>query len=137
MYFFAFLFLTGCIYNLVIGNYVEAIAGVASATILSTSKFLWDSTEGLSKFNRLWMPAVITILTLTISFISINLLKKIEIGSEKYVHVVEMKLNFPKLKELISNAMEDGTISIVEYHGIQEQYQKLRKAKAIQQLTEK
>jgi hypothetical protein len=137
MYLFAFLSLTFCVYNLVIGNYVEAIVGTALAIILSTSKFFWDSTKGLSKLERLSMPVRITILVIAISFITIILLEKIEIGSEKYVQVAETKLNFPKLNELIHNAMEDGKISIAEYHGIQKQHKELRKVKAIKQLTEK
>jgi len=119
MYLLAFLFLIFCIYNLVIGYYVEAIGGAALAIILSTSKFFWDSTKGLSKLERLSMPVRITILVIAISFITIILLEKI--GSEKYVQVAEIKLNFPKLNELIRNAMEDGKISIAEYHGIKKQ----------------
>ena len=121
---------------MVIGNYFETIVGVALAILFTASKFFWDSAEGLSKLNRLRMPAGITVLVIMLAFISMKLLEEIEIGTGKYVQVAEIKIHFPKLNDLIRNAMEDGKISIVEYHDIQKRYQEQRKVKAIQQLTE-
>ena len=129
MYLFAFLFTIGCIYNLVTADYVEAVGSAAVAIILGACKFYWDSTEGLSRLNRLRIAAVTTFFVLAFSFVTIKILREIEIGSEKYAKVSEIRLNFPELNGIIRNIMEDGKISIVEYRYVLEQCKKQRKIK--------
>lgn len=136
MYFLALLFFAGAAYNLFIGDIIEGIWGLAIAVVLGAGKYSWDLMKDEKFIQRIRMPILVIILVLVFSFISIKVVVNIEVGTEKYVELAEIKKSFPEIRKSIEQSMKDGKVSIAEFRKIQDQYQKIRKAKAIRSLKE-
>ena len=117
------------------GDLVQALISLSVSIIIGVSTYFWNITGIESKLKRLRIPVVVTIFVGVIVFISINVLDYVEISTEKYEQVIEMKDKFPQLNKTILVHMEDGKISIVEYHDIKGRYKKPGKSRAIEELT--
>jgi hypothetical protein len=129
MYYLALLFFLGSIYNLYVGGFINAIVGLAVAINLAGVKFSWNVTEGERFLLRTPGPIVITLFVYGGSIMAIEFVKEIEISPEKYVHLKEIRESTPETTKLIKDFMNDGKISLIEYHDIQEHYRKVSKDK--------
>ncbi len=135
MYIIAILFLIGCISNLLIGNYVEAVWGFAIFIILNTSQYCWDESKESSTLERVGTHAGIVIFVVIVSLLMIRILDEIEIGSKRYVKISEYNYEFNELSKIIENSMKDKKISIIEYRNIESMYDELSKKEAIKSIS--
>ncbi len=135
MYIIAILFLIGCISNLLIGNYVEAVWGFAIFIILNTSQYYWDESKESSTLERVGTHAGIVIFVVIVSLLTIRILDEIEIGSKKYVKISEYNYEFNELNKIIENSMKDKKITIIEYRNIEAMYDELSKKEAIKSIS--
>ena len=135
MYIIAILFLIGCISNLLIGNYVEAVWGFAIFIILNTSQYYWDESKESSTLERVGTYAGIVIFVVIVSLLMIRILDEIEIGSKRYVKISEYNYEFNELNKIIENSMKDKKISIIEYRNIEAMYDELSKKEAIKSIS--
>jgi hypothetical protein len=135
MYIIAILFLIGCISNLLIGNYVEAVWGFAIFIILNTSQYYWDESKESSTLERVGTYAGIVIFVVIVSLLMIRILDEIEIGSKKYVKISEYNYEFNELNKIIENSMKDKKITIIEYRNIEAMYDELSKKEAIKSIS--
>ncbi len=135
MYIIAILFLIGCISNLLIGNYVEAVWGFAIFIILNTSQYYWDESKESSTLERDGTHAGIVIFVVIVSLLAIRILDEIEIGSKKYVKISEFNYEFNELNKIIENSMKDKKITIIEYRNIEAMYDELSKKEAIKSIS--
>ena len=136
MYYLALLSFFGSIYNLYVGDFIEAVWGLALAIGLAGVKFSWDVAGGEKFLLRICGPILITMFVTAGSAFVTEILKEIEISAEKYVHlkeiskIKEISKTTPETTELIKDCMKDEKISIVEYHDIQERYRQISKYKS-------
>lgn len=130
MYYVSLLFFFGFIYNLYVGDLIEAIGSLAIAIILASWKCSWDFSKGKKFLYRIVAPSVITILVLGGSLWGIEIVEETEISAEKYLHLKEIRKSTPEIAKLIKDCMKDGKISVVEYYDIQEQYWEIEKDKS-------
>jgi len=118
------LFLIGVLINVIYGDFINAIFGFLVVIILYISSLFWDTLEKYGK-------AITVIISIGLLAGALKVMDIIEITPEQYQKVSEIKLMFPELNTKITKAIEDGEISIMENHEIDEKYKKLLKEKAI------
>ena len=117
------------------GDLVQAVISLSVAIIIGLSTYFWNITRIESKLKRLRIPVFVTIFVGVLAFISIKVFEYAEIGTEKYEQIIEMNHKFPQINESMLVYLEDGKISIMEYHDIKGRYKKPGKARAIEELT--
>lgn len=138
MHWVALFFIIGAIISVAVGDYVEAVGGVAVAVIISFNASVWGkyTDSSVSTIKRIGLSIAITALIAGFAFFVIKILEEIEIFSETYVQVTDMQAKYPRLNEEIRHAMEDGKISIVEYYDIEERSHLFGKEMAIKAIME-
>jgi hypothetical protein len=114
MYYLAVIFLFAFIYNLFFGDFIEAIGALAIAIISASWKFIWDYSKGQKFLYRIVAPIVITLFVIGGSAFVIEIVKEIEISTEKYKNLKEISKSTPAITKLIKDGMKDGKISVVE-----------------------
>jgi hypothetical protein len=130
MYYLAVIWLFAFIYALYVGNFIGAIYALAGAIISASWKFIWDYSKGEKFLHRIVVPIIITLFVIGGSTFVIEIVKGIEISTEKYKNLKEISKSTPEIIKLIKDGMKDEKISVVEYYDIQEQYKKISKDKS-------
>lgn len=135
MYLVAVLFLLWALANLVGGDYVDVVIGVAAAAALAAGQYFWDELGGDSLTQRLKVPVIIGVMIAAMAIVVILLLEEVEISAKHYVRLESAVAEFPDLLPAARKALSDRKVSIVEFHNLERSYHRLAKERAIRTLN--
>ena len=125
--FLTLLFTVSAGYNLIIGNLANALVSLAMAVFFAGVKIIGPDVENAKPRQYLWAVILVGVPVTIVTSVAFTVLHSVEIGLEKYQQITKIKGDFPELQEIIKKSMDDGKISIPEYHKIEKHYLELAK----------